>query len=228
MDQKVILVTGGNRGIGLEICRQLAKLSHKIILGSRDLDKGVKASKRIKVPVVVKKLDVTDGDDIINLSQDIESEFGRLDVLINNAGIYIGKKGVIEADLNEVKQTMDTNFYGPWNISQAMLPLLRKSKNGRIINISSGMGARSDLTGGYAGYRMSKVALNALTIQMSNELKGEGISVNAVSPGWVRTDMGGMAAPRSVKKGAETAVWLATVESVPTGKFLRDKKEIEW
>jgi len=155
MDQKVILVTGGNRGIGLEICRQLAKLSHKIILGSRDLDKGVKASKRIKVPVVVKKLDVTDGDDIINLSQDIESEFGRLDVLINNAGIYIGKKGVVGADLNKVRQTIDINFFGPWKISQVMLPLLRKSSDGRIVNISSGMGALRDLTGGYAGYRMS-------------------------------------------------------------------------
>jgi NAD(P)-dependent dehydrogenase (short-subunit alcohol dehydrogenase family) len=141
-----------------------------------------------------------------------------LDILINNAAIGTGTTGAVNADLNEVRQIMETNFYGPWRLSLALLPMLKKSREGRIINLSSGMCALEDLNGGYAGYRLSKAGLNALTILMANELRGTNLKVNAMCPGWVRTDMGGSGAPRPLEKGAETAVWLATIpDGGPSG-----------
>ena len=227
---KVILVTGGNRGIGLEICRILAAAGHKVILGSRDLQKGQKAGDMLKGKVETIHLDVINAGHIQVVASFIAKAYGKLDILINNAGIGIGSKGASDADLDDVKQIMETNFYGAWYVSQAMIPLLRKSNDGRIINMSSGMGALNDLTGGYAGYRLSKTALNGLTILMASELNQEEIIVVAMSPGWVRTDMGGAGAPRTVEQGAETAVWLATASraDIETGKFYRDMKIISW
>ena len=175
-------------------------------------------------------LDVINAGHIQVVASFIEKAYGKLDILINNAGIGIGSKGASDADLDDVKQIMETNFYGAWYVSQAMIPLLRKSTDGRIINMSSGMGALNDLTGGYAGYRLSKTALNGLTILMANELNQEEIIVVAMSPGWVRTDMGGAGAPRTVEQGAETAVWLATASraDIETGKFYRDRRIILW
>ena len=135
----------------------------------------------------------------------------------------------MDANLAEVDKHMKSNFYGPWNMSQAFYPLLKKSVDARIMNISSGMGALEDLKlGGNAPYRISKTALNGLTILMASELKNSGIKVNAMCPGWVRTDMGGSGAPRNVEQGADTAVWLATTKEISTGKFYRDRKEISW
>lgn len=228
MEQKIILVTGGNRGIGLAICKQLADMGHKVIMGSRDLAKGKKAAESIKGDIHVRHLDVTKEVDIKNLAMNFRDHFGKLDVLINNAGLLIGNKGTTEVNIDEVKRIMEANFYGPWRLSQVLLPLLKNSKEGRIINMSSAMGAWDSLTDGYAGYRLSKTSLNALTVQMANELSASGIKVNAMSPGWVRTDMGGEEAPLSVDEGADTATWLATAETIPTGKFFRDRQEISW
>ena len=266
---KTVLVTGGNRGIGFEICRQLDELGYRVILGSRDLEKGKEAARSLSGNTVICQLDVTDDLSILNLSEFVKTSFGKLDVLINNAGIGAGKdhentilgrvKSTMENHFNtawrmvrvvkpllkkagiggraagagnvslmSVKKVMETNFYGAWRMIQAFIPLLLKSEKGRIINISSGMGELKSLTGVYPGYSMSKASLNALTIMFSNELEEKGIMVNAMCPGWVRTDMGGADAPRHVSQGADTAVWLTTESEIPTGKFFRDRKEINW
>jgi NAD(P)-dependent dehydrogenase (short-subunit alcohol dehydrogenase family) len=177
--------------------------------------------------IQVLKLDVTEEADIVRAVKYITDHHGQLDVLINNAGIISTGTGATSSEAREVKRVMETNFYGAWRVAQLMLPLLEKSREARIINMSSGMGALDDLDGGYAAYRMSKSALNALTILLANELRGK-ISVNAMCPGWVRTEMGGADASRSIEQGADTAVWLATAEKIPTGKFFRDRKVISW
>ena len=224
---KVILVSGANRGIGKEICRQLDLMGHQLILASRDLAKGKKAAKEMSKKVDVQELDVTDNKSIHTLANYIQSTYGKLDVLINNAGIISEDTSVVDSDPSDYRKVMETNFFGPWEVIKAFVPLLKKSKDGRIINVSSQMGELSELKrGGRAAYRMSKAALNALTIQLSGELPD--IKVNAMHPGWVKTDMGGMGAQREVDKGAETAVWLAVNEEIPNGCFLMDKKVKEW
>jgi len=225
---KTILVTGGNRGIGLEICCQLAELGHKVIMGARNLENGNSAAAKIGSHIDVQEMDVTNTEHIIALKKYLTDTYGCLDVLINNAGIGIGSNGVVDADLIEVKEIMETNFYGPWRMTKELMPLLDKSQEGRIINISSGMGALDDLVSGYAGYRMSKSALNALTILTANELKNSPVKVNAMCPGWVKTEMGGAGAHRSVEQGADTAVWLSTEENISSGLFYRDRKVISW
>jgi len=225
---KVVLVSGGNRGIGLGICLQLARLGHQVIMGTRNLDNGKNAISDSSLHIDVQLLDVTDTEKIRELASYIRTKYGQLDVLVNNAGIGIGTKGAVDADLDETKKIFDVNFYGAWQLTMSMLPLLKLSRNGRIINMSSGMGAHKELTGGYAGYRLSKTVLNGLTILLANELAGTAIQVNAMCPGWVKTDMGGPRASRSIKEGADTAVWLATSETIPNGQFLRDRKEIAW
>lgn len=221
---KIVLITGGNRGIGLEIGKTLASKGHTVLLGSRKIA-SIPFEHENVIPL---QLDVTDRDSIGNAVELVKNRFGKLDVLINNAGIGVGSGGSLEADLEDVKTIMETNFYGVWRMSQQFLDLLKNSKEGRIINLSSGMGALDDLVGGYAGYRLSKSALNALTILMANELTGTGIKLNAVCPGWVRTDMGGAGAPGSVQDGADTPVWLTEADDIPHGKFLRNRKVIPW
>jgi NAD(P)-dependent dehydrogenase (short-subunit alcohol dehydrogenase family) len=224
---KIILVTGGNRGIGKEICRQLDRMDHKVILCSRDLSKGKKAAKEMSPKVDVQELDVLDEKSIRKLEKHIASTYGKLDVLINNAGIISEDSSVVDSDPSDYRKVMETNFYGPWEMIKAFVPLLQKSKDGRIINVSSQMGELSDLKrGGRAAYRMSKAALNALTIQLSGELPT--IKVNAMHPGWVKTDMGGKDAQREVDKGAESAVWLSVNEEIPNGCFIIDKKVKKW
>ncbi len=267
---KTVLVTGGNRGIGLEICRQLDELGWKVVMGSRDYQKGKSAAASLSGNVVVQQLDVTNEESIRNLFSFVNMEFGKLDVLINNAGIgeseedygnqrlnrvkkvlkknFYGswkvirtlipvmrkagivseRKGAKNIPLTIVRHIMETNFYGAWRMIQVFIPLLVKSDVRRIINMSSGMGELKSLSGFYPGYSLSKSSLNALTIMFSNELKEEGIKVNAMCPGWVRTDMGGPDAPRNVSQGADTAVWLATEIDIPSGKFFRDRNEISW
>jgi NAD(P)-dependent dehydrogenase (short-subunit alcohol dehydrogenase family) len=225
---KIILVTGANRGIGLEICRQLARQDHKVILTSRDEKKGSSAAASLSGDVIFHPLNVTKKESIDELYHFIKNSFDRLDVLINNAGIVRKNTDLSVVNIEDVKEIMETNFYGPMRMNKAFIPLLEKGEDPRIINVSSSMGGIGNLTGGYAGYRLSKAGLNAQTILLANEVKRKNIKVYSVCPGWVKTDMGGASAPRPVEAGADTAVWLALAKDQPSGRFYRDRKIIPW
>ncbi len=175
-------------------------------------------------------LDVTDDNSVAQLQSYIETNYGRLDILVNNAGInYDTWQNAEQADLQSVQKTLNTNLLGPWRVSQAFIPLMRKNGYGRIVNVSSGAGALNGMGGGTPAYSVSKASLNVLTIKLAADLQNTGILVNSVGPGWVRTDMGGKEAPRDVTEGAEGIVWAATLpDDGPTGGFFRDGKLIEW
>jgi NAD(P)-dependent dehydrogenase (short-subunit alcohol dehydrogenase family) len=227
---RVALVSGGNRGIGLEIVRQLAERGLTVVLGSRDGEQGRAAAAGLSGGVVVRQLDVADPESVDRLSRSVEEEFGRLDVLVNNAGITNdeGQRGV-DADLERVREALETNLLGAWRLCEAAIPFMRRIGYGRIVNISTGMAALEDMGGGSPGYRVSKTGLNALTRILASELRGSGILVNSVCPGWVQTDMGGSRAPRPVEEGAEGAVWAATLpNNGPTGGFFRDRRPVPW
>ena len=230
--QRIAVVTGGNRGIGLEICRQLAQLGYQVVLTSRDEVQGLGAQQRLVAEgaeVGYHPLDVTDAESIHRLAEVLQQAYGRVDVLVNNAGVMLDDRDVLEADLDIVRATMETNVYGPWQLTQALVPLMQHHGYGRIVNLSSGMGQLSGMGSHRPAYRLSKTALNALTRILATELQGSNILVNSMSPGWVRTDMGGPNAPRSVEEGAGTAVWLATLpDDGPTGGFFQDRKPIPW
>jgi NAD(P)-dependent dehydrogenase (short-subunit alcohol dehydrogenase family) len=228
----VIVVTGGNRGIGFEICRQLASRGAQVVLTARKADAGREATEKLaaqKLTARFHPLDVTSSDSAVALRDFLESTFGRLDVLINNAGIISDDDGSgLEVKLSTVRTTLETNTLAPLQLSQTLIPLLKRSRAGRIVNMSSGMGALSDMGGGYASYRISKAALNAVTGILAAELRGA-VAVNSMCPGWVRTDMGGANAERDVSQGADTAIWLALdAPQDLSGKFLRDRKVISW
>ncbi len=221
--QHVALVSGTSRGIGAEIARELAA-DHGFLVfaGARD-PSDVEETEGI-VPV---RLDVTDEPTIDAARERIESDPGRLDVLVNNAGIsgpY--STTVADYDLEFAHAVLDTNLFGAWRLAQAMLPLLRRSDDGRIVNVSSGAGQLSEMNGGYPAYRISKSGLNALTRILSDEERG--IRTNSLCPGWVATEMGGRGAPRSVEEGADTAIWLATDPDVGSGGFYRNRQPIPW
>ena len=222
---KIILITGANRGIGLETCKQLAAKGHTIIIGSRDLEKGEQAAIGIKGDVFVKKLEVTSEADMKRLFNEISIEYGKLDVLINNAGVF-SEDSVMDVSTEEMKRVFDTNVYAPLRTVQVFTPLLRKSDDPRIINVSSAMGMLNEQWPNSSAYRLSKFTLNGITIQLANELTD--IKVNSMHPGWVKTDMGGEQAPLSVEEGADTAVWLATADDIPTGKFFGERREKNW
>ena len=227
---RVALVSGGNRGIGLEIVRQLAGRGITVILGSRDEERGRAAVEGLSGDVVVRQLDVTDEGSVARLAASVGDEFGRLDILVNNAGISNddGQRGV-NADLDRVRQALEANLFGAWRLCEMAIPLMQRHGYGRIVNVSSGMGALEDMGGGSPGYRISKTALNALTRILASELRGSGILVNSVCPGWVQTDMGSPRAPRPVEEGADTPVWAATLpKGGPTGGFYRDRRPIPW
>jgi NAD(P)-dependent dehydrogenase (short-subunit alcohol dehydrogenase family) len=173
------------------------------------------------------RLDVRDPDSVGAALAGIEDNPGALDVLVNNAGVYGDPAGVAGFDLDLAHEVIETNVFGPWRVIQAALPLLRRSASPRVVNVSSGSGQLADMGPGYAAYRLSKTALNALTRTLAAEEPG--LRVNSVCPGWVRTDMGGQSAPRSVEQGADTAVWLATTpDGGPSGGFFRDREPIPW
>jgi NAD(P)-dependent dehydrogenase (short-subunit alcohol dehydrogenase family) len=227
---RVALVSGGNRGIGLEVCRQLAERDLTVILGSRDEESGRAAAEGLSGYVVVHRLDVADGQSVDRLASFVEDEFGRLDVLVNNAGISNdeGQRG-IDADLDRVRDALEANLLGAWRLCEVAIPLMQRNGYGRIVNMSTGLAALEDMGGGSPAYRVSKTALNALTRILASELRGSGILVNSVCPGWVQTDMGGSSAPRPVEAGADTPVWAATLpNNGPTGGFFRDRRPIHW
>jgi NAD(P)-dependent dehydrogenase (short-subunit alcohol dehydrogenase family) len=213
----VALVTGGNRGIGLEVCRQLAARGYDVVMGSRDVERGRAAG----LDVDVRQLDVSDPASIAALRLD------RCDVLVNNAAIdYDTWQRAGTADLRVVEEALEVNLLGAWRITQALLPLLRASAHGRVVNVSSGAGSITTMTGGPPAYSVSKAALNALTRLLAADLRP--ILVNAVCPGWVATDMGGPGG-RPVSEGAAGIVWAATLpDDGPTGGFFRDGRPIAW
>jgi len=234
---RTALVSGANRGIGLEIVRELARLGLLAVIGARDPADGAKAAETLKsegleVPVVA--LDVDRETGAAEAVAEVQRLFGRLDVLVNNAAILIDAPGGFKASLfdltgDTLRRTLETNLLGPVRLIQAAAPLMRAQDYGRIVNVSSGAGQLSDMGAGYPAYRMSKTALNALTRIAAAELAGKNIKVNAACPGWVRTDMGGAEADRSVEQGADTPVWLATLpDDGPTGGFFRDRKPMAW
>ncbi len=227
---RVALVSGGNRGLGLEVCRRLAERGLTVIMGSRDEERGREVAEGLSGDVLVRRLDVADEKSIDRLASSIQDELGRLDVLVNNAAISNdeGQRGV-DADLGRVREALDANLFGAWRLSEVAIPLMRRGGYGRIVNVSTGLAALEDMSGGSPGYRISKTSLNALTRILASELRGTGILVNAVDPGWVQTDMGGSRAPRPVGEGAENIVWAATLpNNGPTGGFFRDRRPVPW
>jgi len=236
--KRVAVVTGANRGIGFETCRQLARRGFRVVLTARDEAKGEQAARRLReegLDVGFAPLDVSDDKSVGRFARHLQKTHGRVDVLVNNAGIMIDDKegdgpeatSVFKAKLETLRRTMEVNVYGALRVTQALLPLMPRD-GARIINVSSGMGQLSDMNGRWPAYRISKSGLNALTRIFADELKDTGIKVNSICPGWVKTDMGGPGAERTPEKGAETIVWLATEPSVPTGGFFRDRKPIPW
>ena len=175
-------------------------------------------------------LDVTKEGSIHNFVENLKKEFEGLDILINNAAVSLDK-GVrgLDADVEVVRRSMEANVYGPLRLCQDLVPIMKKRGGGRIVNVSSQLGAVSQIRGDYPGYRISKAALNVLTLMLADEVRKENILVNAMTPGWARTDMGGQSAPRSPKEGADTAIWLALhPDQGLTGKFFMDRKVISW
>ncbi|MEA5507372.1 SDR family oxidoreductase [Halotia wernerae UHCC 0503] len=234
--QKVAVVTGGNRGLGFETSRQLAKKGYQVILTSRDEAKGKAAADKLqaeKLDVISHPLDVTNHQSSEQLAEFIRQRFGKLDVLVNNAGIYIddqaSSNSIFDAKIDTLQQTIETNVYGALQVTQALVPLMKENNYGRIVNISSGMGQLHDMGGGSPAYRISKTALNALTRIFASELKDTNILVNSVCPGWVKTDMGGANASRTPEQGVDTIIWLATsADGNATGGFFRDRQPIDW
>ena len=243
-EPKVALITGANKGLGLETGRQIGKLGYTVLLGSRDALKGEVAARQLRddgVDARVMKLDVTKQAEIDAVALQIESEFGKLDVLVNNAGVMIEKgwtkNTTSETTLENLRATFEANVFAVFAVTKALLPLVMKSEAGRIVNVSSILGSVSlQATKGsptYStklfAYNASKAALNMLTISLAHELRKTNIKVNSAHPGWVKTDLGGSAAPMSVVDGAKTEVQLATLgEDGPTGGFFHSGHEIAW
>lgn len=230
MKQKNILVTGGNKGIGLEICRQLARQGHRVILTARDDRRRKAAEDELAgegLRVDSAHLDVDRVDSFDRFAGDLEKKIGRLDVLINNAGILLKDRDSYDAiSLNDWEAVLRTNVTGPFFLTRTLLPLLKLSEDPRVVNVSSLMGSLTEMGSGRPAYRISKTALNGFTRFLAAEAPW--LSVNSLHPGHVQTDMGGSYAPRSVEKGADTAVWLATTPDPGSGAFYFDRKKIQW
>ncbi len=232
--KRVAIVTGANRGLGLEVCRQLAAAGQHVVLGSRSAAAGEAAARSLAargLDVEPHPLDVTDDESVRALVDHVEHALGGADVLINNAGLLLDEDGdVLDVDVQRFRDCMETNVYGPLRLAQALMPRMISRGYGRVVNVSSGAGQISSMTDYAPPYSLSKAALNALTrLLASAAARGPDVLVNAVDPGWVRTDMGGLAAPRSVAQGADTIVWCATLpKGGPSGRFFHDRKAIAW
>jgi NAD(P)-dependent dehydrogenase (short-subunit alcohol dehydrogenase family) len=226
-NQQIAVVSGSNRGIGKEIVKQLHAQGFKVIATARKLSDIKEFAKELGSEIIPVEVDVSSDKSCDLFSLFLKENYKKIDVLINNAGI-MGESTISAFNMLQIEKVMNTNVYGAIRLTKAVFPFLKNSTDGRIINISSGMGELNSLHGSSAAYRLSKLALNGFTIMLADDLKDSNIKVNAVCPGWCQTEMGGSGATRTAAKGAETAVWLATEKRIPTGKFLRDNKVIEW
>jgi len=232
-EKRICLVSGGNRGIGFETCHQLAQLGHTVILTARNSTKGKIAAKQLRenkdLDIIFYQMDVSNQDSIDDVHDKIIQHFGRLDVLVNNAGIlYDTWQTVIDIDFEIVNQSLTTNLLGPWRVSKKFIPLMKKNRYGRVVNVSSSLGSLHSMGKGSPAYSISKTALNALTRKLAAELLGTGILVNSIDPGWVATDMGGRGG-RPVKEGVKGIIWASTLpDDGPTGGFFFDGKLVEW
>lgn len=227
---RVALVTGANRGLGFEVARQLAARGYSVLLGTRDLARGRHAAKQIGGEAVAVPLDVTDARQIAELAAWIEREHGRLDVLVNNAGGHADREARAETATPEsVRAALETNLLGAWQLCRALLPLMRRHRYGRIVNVTSGCATSATTDGiGYPAYRVSKAALNAYTRALAVEVAGSGILVNAVCPGWLATGLGGPGGG-PVERGAASVVAAACLsEPGVNGALLRDGQRIAW
>jgi NAD(P)-dependent dehydrogenase (short-subunit alcohol dehydrogenase family) len=229
---RIALVTGANRGLGFETCRQLAQLGLTVILSARDLTKGEVAAKQLierGLDVIFYELDVLNQSHMNRIIRQIEQRFGRLDVLVNNAAIlYDTWQSAVNAELEIVNQALASNLFGPWKLSQLCIPLMKRNNYGRIVNVSSGAGSLHYMGSGSPAYSVSKAALNAFSRILAADLHGTGILVNSVDPGWVATDMGGRGG-RPVEDGAKGIVWAATLpDNGPSGGFFFDGKHAPW
>jgi NAD(P)-dependent dehydrogenase (short-subunit alcohol dehydrogenase family) len=229
MKPRVAIVTGGNRGLGLEVCRQLAALGHTVVLGARDQAKGERAAREVGGDVHAVALDVDDPDAPAAVVREVRERFGRIDVLVNNAAVhYDSDQKAVDADWRVVREAFETNLFGAWRMAQAVAPVMRKAKWGRIVNVSSESGSLASMGAGTPAYSTSKAALNALTRVLAGELRRSGILVNAVCPGWVATDMGGPGGG-PVGPGAASIVWAVTLpDEGPTGGFFRHGQPLDW
>jgi NAD(P)-dependent dehydrogenase (short-subunit alcohol dehydrogenase family) len=230
---KTILITGANKGIGLEACRQLARLGHRVILSARSAERGEKAvkdlaSENLKVEFLL--LDTADEQSILRAARELEQRIEALHVLINNAGIMdLWQGSILDAKADGLLETYTTNVIGPVLLTQALVPLLEAGKPSRVINVSSLLGSMQTMIDGWPGYGISKAALNAATRKLAVALEPRGISVIAAAPGWVRTDMGGIAAPLSLQQGGQNIVHIVTdVPPTLTNRFFQGKSELPW
>lgn len=229
-DRRVALVTGGNRGIGLEVCRQLAWAGLQVILGSRDLTRGRDAARELAAEglhVSVEELDVADPESVRKCARRLEEPRVHVDVLVNNAGVY-PTTGILRVDEATALEALQVNLLGALRTCQVFVPGMVARGYGRVVNVSSGGGSLTEDIPGPGAYGFSKAGLNALTRMVANAVRGD-VKVNAACPGWVATDMGGRAAPRTPAQGADTIVWLATLpRDGPTDGFFRDRRPIPW
>lgn len=242
MSKRIILITGANKGIGLETAKQLAGAGHTVLLGARDLAKASAAAEKLKgegLAVEPIALDVTDGGSIERAVAEVEQRHGKLDTLINNAGVALEPwgSGTTRTPLSQWRAVFDTNLFAVVAVTLAFLPLLRKSEAGRIVNLSSILGSLAlhadpaspiyDFKS--VAYDSSKAALNQFTTHLAHELRGTNIKVNSAHPGWVKTDLGGEGAPMEIPDGAKTSVYLATLaDDGPTGGFFHNQDRLPW
>jgi NAD(P)-dependent dehydrogenase (short-subunit alcohol dehydrogenase family) len=228
---RVVLVTGANRGIGRELARQLARRGEVVVLTARELAKAERTAAALPghERVLARRLDVTDPTSIAQVAADLDRRYGRLDALVNNAAIHYDTwQQASTADLQVVREALEVNLLGAWQTSLSLLPLLRASGHGRIVNVSSEAGSLASMNGGPPAYNVSKTALNALTRMLAGELRRDRILVNAVCPGWVATDMGGPGG-RPVAEGAASLLWAIDLpDDGPTGGFYRDGHPVPW
>jgi NAD(P)-dependent dehydrogenase (short-subunit alcohol dehydrogenase family) len=233
-ERRIAVVTGGNRGLGKEVCRQLAQRGFHVVLCSRARDKGESAAAELRqggASIEAWTLDVARQESVEEFGRSVRERLGRVDVLVNCAGVGGGghERSILDVAEGEILETLQTNFFGALRLCRALVPLMKERGHGRVVNVSSGMGQLSDMGAGSPPYRLSKTALNVLTRVLARELEGTDVLVNSVCPGWVRTDMGGARAPLSVEEGARGIVWAATLErGGPSGGFFRHGKPIPW
>ncbi len=240
-EKRIAMITGANKGIGLETARQLGQLGFTVLVGCRDLSRGKEAASKLageKLDAQAIELDVTSESSIKAAAGRIEGAFGRLDVLVNNAGVGARDDGAASSTpLSVVRRMFETNYFGLVAVTQAMLPLIRKSAGGRIVNVSSILGSISEHADPNSviyqmkmvAYDSSKTAVNAFTVHLAYELRDTKIKVNAAHPGWVKTDLGGPQAPLEVAQGAKTSVMLATLpDSGPSGGYYHMGVHLRW